>query len=75
MINTELLKNIMTAHGDIDIVKKLINNLHISKLSATQIINKERELLPSERMALSHMLLWYRVDGRTIKAIMEGAEL
>ena len=75
MINTELLRNIMTAHGDTDIVKKLINNLHISKLSATQIMNKERELLPSERIALSHMLLWYRVDGRTIKAIMEGAEL
>lgn len=75
MINTELLRNIMTAHGDTDIVKKLINNLHISKLSATQIINKERELLPSERIALSHMLLWYRIDGRTIKAIMEGAEV
>ena len=75
MINTELLKNIMTAHGDTDIVKKLIDNLHISKLSATQIMNKERELLPSERMALSHMLLWYRVDGSTIKAILEGAEL
>lgn len=75
MINNKLLKEIMEAHGDKDIIKKLIDNLHVSRLSATQIINGERKLFPSERVALSHMLLWYRVDGSTIKAIMEGAEV